>query len=204
LWGTLIYHDTETNLFTRLGRLTGIKDEDVLEYLERNWLVRNDLTLEALATDICGYFHLNPDHLENIIDIWNEDMSNVRCYSDADEVLKSLRNLCKLAILSNTGPMTGRILKNLGFNDYFDFILFSCDAGLLKPDARIYEMTLAGLRTEAKYSYMVGDNPYSDLKTPKQMGMKTIFVDRYRNGKNYDFVDYTVSRLSSLLGILEI
>jgi len=100
--------------------------------------------------------------------------------------------------------MTGRILKNLGFNDYFDFILFSCDAGLLKPDARIYEMTLAGLRTEAKYSYMVGDNPYSDLKTPKQMGMKTIFVDRYRNGKNYDFVDYTVSRLSSLLGILEI
>jgi len=64
----------------------------------------------------------------------------------------------KLALLSNTEAPAVRFAESAEYG-IFDSLVFSCSAGYLKPDGRIYELTLEELETTPDRAIFVDDRP---------------------------------------------
>ena len=62
--------------------------------------------------------------------------------------------------------------------------VFSCDAGLLKPDREIYEYALRWMGAEARCSLFVGDGGSDELDGARQAGMRTVLSEALIRWKN--------------------
>jgi len=95
------------------------------------------------------------------------------------EILAELKNRgIRLVLISNTIPLhiqahieVGRIdrLKKLGFKIF----VWSCEVGVLKPNPRIYEITLKKLGFPAKACVFV-DDKLANIEAAKKIGMEGI------------------------------
>lgn len=85
----------------------------------------------------------------------------------------------KLGVLTNGlyEIQYGKVL-HLGLEKYFDVILTSGEAGIKKPDRRIYEMMLERLGTSGEETVFVGDHPENDIWGSAQVGMRGVFLRR--------------------------
>ncbi len=102
------------------------------------------------------------------------------------ELLGELRNRgLKIGLISNTGltsPQTySEWFGQHGILEGFDFLAFSNGQSVAKPDAEIFEITLANLGVNAKRSLHVGDNMHTDVAGAAAIGMSTVWV---RGGTN--------------------
>lgn len=89
-------------------------------------------------------------------------------------VEESKARLHKLAIMSNMTKDT-LVLMNRHFHwlELFDELVFSCEIGISKPDARIYETCLARLEMSPRECLFVDDSEENVLGAIKS-GMNTI------------------------------
>ncbi len=85
----------------------------------------------------------------------------------------------KLGILTNGHHeiQYGKV-EHLELESYFDVILTSGEAGIKKPDPKIYEMILEKLGTTGEETVFVGDHPTNDIWGASQSGMRGIFLRR--------------------------
>lgn len=102
------------------------------------------------------------------------------------ELLGELKNRgLKIGLISNTGltsPQTySEWFEQQGILEGFDFLAFSNGQSIAKPDAAIFEVTLAELGVDAKRSLHVGDNKHTDVAGAAAVGMSTVWV---RGGTN--------------------
>lgn len=124
-----------------------------------------------------------------------DEVASVKLYPDAIPTLKKIKdNDLAIGLISNLASPYVKPFFDLGLDKYVDLPLFSCHAGLRKPDSRIYDLMLSSFGVDASRVLMVGDNPNSDVSVPKSIGMQSILLDR-NNKSNYS------PRISSLLGI---
>jgi putative hydrolase of the HAD superfamily len=131
-------------------------------------------------------------------------------------LLKKLRELgIKLCLVSNADEMDKFHWQSSPLSACFDQAIFSCDAGFLKPDPRIYRLALERLDLEppeAGYSspcFYAGDGGHDELRGAKEAGLTTILTTEYITQvwpekipdlrKN---ADYEVSRLEDILAII--
>lgn len=61
----------------------------------------------------------------------------------------------------------------------FDETIFSCDAGLLKPDPRIYALALKRLGFPPDACLFAGDGGHSELKGAREAGLHTCLTVEY-------------------------
>ena len=64
----------------------------------------------------------------------------------------------KTALLSNTELPAVEFLDELDY-DMFDVRVFSCEEGMMKPDRRIYDLTLERLGSQAEQTVFIDDRP---------------------------------------------
>lgn len=79
-----------------------------------------------------------------------------------DDVLSYLgkwKERYKLGIVSDAPPSTRRIMRSMGVLPFMDGATFSCDLGVLKPDARIFQSTLSQLSIKPKEAVYIDDFP---------------------------------------------
>lgn len=89
-------------------------------------------------------------------------------------------------LLSNTGFIKGvtlrKVLYNLGIDQYFDFQLYSDEAGLSKPNPAFFRLMLNDARmlnenitlTEIIH---IGDNPRADIVGAEAVGISSMLVN---------------------------
>jgi len=88
-------------------------------------------------------------------------------------------------ILSNTGFIKGvtlrKVLQELTLTPYFDFQLYSDEAGMSKPNLAFFELMISQARQLAPLSLQdimhVGDNPKADLEGALRAGVKATLVN---------------------------
>lgn len=105
-------------------------------------------------------------------------------FPGAIETLRELtaRNV-KLALITNGNAAKQRYkIQKFKLDQNFDVCLVEGELGFGKPDRRVFEMALDGLRVSPEESWMVGDNLDWDIKVPKAMGMFTVWNDYARRG----------------------
>ena len=102
-----------------------------------------------------------------------------------------------LGLVSNvTGPVDifERDLSEKGLARFFSVVVWSADVGCRKPNPRVFEIALEGLKLKpGKQIVMVGDNEKADIIGGKEMGFTTVKVDDSRE-KTESVADYVVLR----------
>ena len=99
-----------------------------------------------------------------------------KMYEGVQELLEKLIVRYRLGIIANQSMGTEQRLVNYGIRQYFDIILSSAEAGMSKPDLKIFETALDRAECIPKNAYMIGDRLDNDIEPAAQLGMHTIWV----------------------------
>lgn len=99
----------------------------------------------------------------------------------SDQVLSELVDAGhKIGLISNTGLTSPQMYRSwfadIGVLDYFDFLGFSNQQEVSKPDARIFMGTLEELGVTPERALHVGDNLHTDIGGAAAVGMSTAWV----------------------------
>ncbi|RED86581.1 HAD family hydrolase [Cohnella phaseoli] len=106
-----------------------------------------------------------------------EYVGNAIPMNRAREVVLELKKRYKTGLITNgkTAIQYGKI-DRLGIRDDFDLILVSEEAGIKKPDPRIFELALERLRLQPEECVYVGDHPVNDMEGASQIGIGGIWM----------------------------
>jgi FMN hydrolase / 5-amino-6-(5-phospho-D-ribitylamino)uracil phosphatase len=154
------------------------------------WLRQESLRLHASE---CGY----PATLvEEAFEVFYKARNTVVLYDDVRPTLERLVQTHRLFAISNGNAN----LSAIGLDDFFEANLSAREAGVLKPDPRIFEQLLqrAGLR--ANEAVHVGDDPEADVEGARGANVKPVWLNRA--GSRWPLAsappDITIATLASL------
>lgn len=126
----------------------------------------------------------------------------LQCYPGVKDTLRQLHREYRLAVVTD-GQSAYAVpeLHAVGLSGYFDPIIVSGDYGYRKPDPRLFDAALTGMRMDAAEVLFVGNDMYRDIHGPQKLGMKTIFFKSNQGAQEKDGVkpDYVVDNFPELL-----
>lgn len=103
-----------------------------------------------------------------------------RPYDEVPDVLTRLRkHRIFTAVISNADSDVTRLCLQMGFAEQMDLIVTSALVGWEKPDARTFYAALEPFNLPASSALHVGDQPASDVKGARAIGMAAALLDRY-------------------------
>jgi putative hydrolase of the HAD superfamily len=107
-------------------------------------------------------------------------------YPDALETLKSLKETCKLGLITDGNQRVQRSkIRALGIQNLFDTVITTTSYGKQqqKPSPFPYQKALSKLAVNSSQAVYVGDNPNKDFVGARKIGIYTIRVLRghYKN-----------------------
>ena len=136
----------------------------------------------------------------------DEFMRYVSIDDDAISVLQKLCGKYKLGLISNFGiPECGRqLLDRFGLSKFFDLIVISGEVNQRKPSPEIFERALNALNVDPSKAVFIGDMLDLDIIGPRNVGMKTILIERRPSEAHVEVKpDKVVKSLTELLDILD-
>ena len=63
----------------------------------------------------------------------------------------------------------------------FGAVIVSGEIGVAKPDAKVFNLALDGLRVKAENAWHVGDNLMADIGGANAAGITSVWINRYRD-----------------------
>lgn len=201
-WGTLFsYGPNKENPFSVFAKAIKVDDvERVIRTFEVYFMTQQfddpKIPLKKVLEDLSVKY--DSSLVERLVLLIN-DMSFSVPFPETFDVLSDLRKKgFGLAMISNMMPQNFAILNNqYNLSKIFDVITASCDVHIIKPDHKIFEITLERLGLRKSEVIMVGDSLRSDVLGAENFGIKAVLVDRM--GIYPDYPD----RVTSLFGIFD-
>lgn len=162
-----------------------------LDYATTSFHSHEEMVIDLInSVENCADAHAN----ERCVALISRHLSNVTLIDQAHHVLSFLKaSGFKIGLISNVAQPFKLPFYNSALPPYFDCTVFSCDAGVTKPNAAIYEILLTQLGAQAKECVFVGDSWRNDYLTPKAMGMQAVWI----GSSKYTDVE-RIERLSDL------
>lgn len=145
--------------------------------------------------------------LEELLDYWFSEFFKCTVLMDgAVDVIHFLRSKgLKIGLITN-GSVHSQNSKidYAGIRDLFDAIVVSDEVKVKKPDRRIFEFALDRLVEKPETSIYIGDHPLNDIKGAREAGLRTIWLEGFREWDIFDVQPhYTVNELRELIKIFE-
>jgi putative hydrolase of the HAD superfamily len=92
-------------------------------------------------------------------------------------VIKKLKSMgYKVGLISDCSPETPAAWSQTLFRGLFDVTVFSCKAGMKKPDPRIYRLATEGLKVKPEDCLYIGDGSSQELTGARQAGMTPVLI----------------------------
>lgn len=112
----------------------------------------------------------------------------------------------RIGIITNGGvrSQTDKI-KNSGLSELVHYSVISDAFGSRKPDKAIFQHVVVQLSIDPSRSWFVGDDPHADIWGAKQVGFRTIWIERYIRWPD-DLpacYDARISHVSDLLQLIQ-
>jgi putative hydrolase of the HAD superfamily len=125
----------------------------------------------------------------------------------AREILEQIKKESyKIGLICNTGRTPGKtiriLLERLGMIGYFDFMTFSNEFRIRKPDPRIFTYTLSQLTSLPQNSMHVGDIIELDVRGAKNAGMLSVHFSPDHIIYEQIAPDFTIRHLIELKEVL--
>jgi len=181
LYGTLL--DFKQRAFIKaLAQVLGLPPRSIAKKLLGDYLTRAFTTPEEMMRDLAQLqaITINAKTIEDCLLIINTHLSLVSVIDEATQLLAFL-NACGLraGLVSNAASTFKTPVFNHGLNTYFDCMIFSCDAGICKPDEKIYLTALQALNVQAQDCLFIGDAWHNDHIVPRSLGMQALWIGKH-------------------------
>lgn len=167
------------------GRVTNL-EEIRLQAFKRT-LTAVDCTNDTLAEEI------NALYLKHRFE-------DIELYPDVISTLDFLRHDFLIGLLSNGNSYPERC----GLSDRFNFVVFSQEVGVEKPDASIFFATCKKAGCDPNELLHIGDSLESDVAGANDVGATSVWLNRdsKQNGSSI-IPDYEIESLEELTRIME-
>jgi putative hydrolase of the HAD superfamily len=127
------------------------------------------------------------------------DSVRYRPFPDVLPALRSLREQSKaLAVVSNWDPALPMLLAQLDLAEFFNFILPSAEAGVEKPDGRIFRLAQQRLGLRPQEVVHIGDKYEVDVVGARAVGITPILLDRKGKARHQGVI--CIRSLAELVG----
>ncbi len=124
---------------------------------------------------------------------------DIELFDDVLPTLKALRHRYTLGILSNGNSYPERC----GLENMFEFVVFSQDYGIEKPDARIFQIAIEKAGCSEGELLHIGDSLEDDVLGAVNAGIRFVWLNRQRVRNHLGIkINYEIPSLSELLQIL--
>ena len=111
---------------------------------------------------------------EQAFDVFFRARNEVVLYEDVRPALERLAQDFRLFAISNGNAD----LAVIGLDRYFEGSLAAREAGMLKPDPRIFESRLVRAGLTAHDAAHVGDDPDADVEGARRAGVRPVWLNR--------------------------
>lgn len=129
---------------------------------------------------------------ESLRDIWNTFDNCMHPRKEMQATLMSLKTSGYiLGLLSDTVPPTAQSIRLGGGYDPFEFTILSCEAGLRKPDEKIYNLALSKIPDINPSNVVYIDDNANNLVPARKLGMQTILAG------NTDDLNIEIAKVTS-------
>ncbi|HUT82305.1 MAG TPA: HAD family hydrolase [Candidatus Bathyarchaeia archaeon] len=124
---------------------------------------------------------------------------DIELFDDVLQTLTQLKKKYTIGLLSNGSSYPDRC----GLENIFNFVIFSQDFGIEKPDPRIFEITMKKAQCKVPEILHIGDSLETDIQGAKNVGIKNIWLNRNNVKNNQHFKpDREITSLIELLDFL--
>ena len=129
-------------------------------------------------------------------DVFRAARNRVTPYDDVLDGLTRLRRRYVLVSVTNGNSQ----IEHTPLHDSFDHSLTAAEVGAAKPDPAIFELASARTGEPLSAFLHVGDDPVRDVKAARDIGLTTVWVNRYGNAWPTDLepADLEVSDIAAL------
>lgn len=164
---------------------------------DAKFIMSNNVNIQQLSA-LFGYPIPPIQLLNEIQDDFQEELKTIELYEDTLSTLKNLKTCdYKIALCSNLASPYGEQLKRL-IPDLFDFIVFSYEVTLIKPEQQIYEMIQTHFNCDMAEMLFIGDHPILDVEKPISLGMSARLIQRHNEQHLSDIIGDLIFKVANL------
>jgi len=134
---------------------------------------------------------------------------SVKPRPEALEVLTQLKKEgYKIGLISDCSGAIPMVWGNTPFPPFFNVTVFSCVAGVKKPDPRIYRMATESLGVKPQDCLYIGDGSSQELTGARQVGMTPVLIRDPNDSPDAHYIDreenWDGEAISSLREVLDL
>ena len=178
LWETLVDWplDEGRELYRRLAARMGLSDEE----FQRVWRETYDRRQVTPYREYFASIGVGEDAVAELVEMRTELTRRVLVpRPGAVETLRELRRRgLRLGLISACTDDVPAVWPETELAPLFDSTVFSCRAGVSKPDPRIYRLACDELGVEAGDCLFVGDGANNELAGAELAGMRAVLIHR--------------------------
>lgn len=134
-------------------------------------------------------------------EVFIQARQQVDLFADSFDALKRLSSKYKIVALSNGNAN----VFGMEIGQFFHDAVSAVQAGVAKPDAKIFNLAIDKTGFQAHEILHVGDDAHLDAKAALQLGLHTVWVNRPQ--QDWPFTDFTqpisVPDMAALCDLLE-
>ena len=177
LWNTLVFSPAGSP-FQRMRELLRPEQAHLYGELMRDGMLRPYASVRAFLDAWRPTAGLDESQIEAMAQAFLEAGEQAHCFSDAPETVGAVRDLARVALLSNTQTFGLEMLDRLGLSERIRTRILSAEIGTLKPEPSAFEAVQRKLGLFPGNLVMVGDSWNDDVLGSVEAGWTAIWVNR--------------------------
>ena len=158
-WGGVLINNPSPALNQYCAEKLGVSEDSFLQQfsLLEKLFQTGKISEKKFWEDICRTLNIDVPAVDSL---WYEAFADAYIpYSQVWHQVSNLRSRgLKTAILSNTEKASVRFFEEQGYH-CFDVKVFSCNVGYVKPDRKIFEITMEKLFLKSREALFFEDKP---------------------------------------------
>jgi HAD superfamily hydrolase (TIGR01493 family) len=177
LWNTLVFSPAGSP-FQRMKDLLRPEQVAFFPDLVRDGMVQPHESVRTFLETWKGSVHLDEAQMEAMVQAFAEAGGQAECFPGTPKVVGAVRDLARVALLSNTQTFGLELLERLGIAERIRTRILSAEIGALKPEPAAFETVQRRLGLFPGNLAMVGDNWNDDVEGAVAAGWTAIWVNR--------------------------
>jgi len=178
-FGGVLYHTPDRNWMKRWKKVLGLKDDPQIAEILANpneSELMNEICLGNISEDqmwqmIAEKWGIGPGMISRLR---KQAFSRKHLNKPLVKFLAQLQEDYQTAILSNAGDQTREIMEDIYHLDrYVEEIVISAEEGVIKPDHKIFRITMDRLKAKPETSLFIDDYPVN-VAAARDFGMKAV------------------------------
>jgi putative hydrolase of the HAD superfamily len=206
LWGTLVPFDWKSweHTMTTIVELLGFPREEFAREWKRDYERRLVSDLRESTERVCRVLGGAPaDAIDESLKLRTE--AHRRMFTPREDAVSTLQKLRArgylTGLITNCSSEAPELLHESSLVGLFDVEVFSCTAGLKKPDREIYELATTQLEVDPQLSFFIGDGTDNELAGARAFGLQAVLL---RPGDTKPPENWQGPEIASLSQVLEL